>query len=248
MGSVTDVGLYQAANSITNQYVGLVFSAMAIDYFPRLAAVQNDKNKQNEIVNQQTEIVLLIVAPLASLLIITSPLLIKILLTENFYSIINVIRWMGLAIFFKAMAFPMGYISYSKGDKKTFFWFEGILGNIIQLTFGCFLYYQYGLLGLGVSYLLTYIYGVLAYIVLTKKKYCFQFEKEVIKLIAVLSVFMALIFISSFIANAILSYTLMLVFLIVLSAFCLLELNKRIDIKGMLSRFKPHRVSDQNEH
>jgi len=33
-GSVDNVGLYQAANSITNQYVGVVFSAMSLDFFP----------------------------------------------------------------------------------------------------------------------------------------------------------------------------------------------------------------------
>lgn len=32
-GSLKDVGLYQAANSITNQYVGVVFAAMGADFF-----------------------------------------------------------------------------------------------------------------------------------------------------------------------------------------------------------------------
>ncbi|MFK2296755.1 hypothetical protein ACIXMS_19505 [Bacteroides fragilis] len=32
-GSLNDVGLYQAANSITNQYVGVVFAAMGADFF-----------------------------------------------------------------------------------------------------------------------------------------------------------------------------------------------------------------------
>lgn len=38
-GSLKDVGLYQAANSITNQYVGVVFAAMGADFFPRLSGV-----------------------------------------------------------------------------------------------------------------------------------------------------------------------------------------------------------------
>ena len=41
-GSVDTVGLYQAANSLTNQYVGMVFAAMSLDYFPRLSAAPSD--------------------------------------------------------------------------------------------------------------------------------------------------------------------------------------------------------------
>ncbi|MFK2296756.1 hypothetical protein ACIXMS_19510 [Bacteroides fragilis] len=52
-------------------------------------------------VNQQSEIVMLIVAPLAILLIVTAPLLIRLLLSEEFLSIIPVVRWMGLGIFLK---------------------------------------------------------------------------------------------------------------------------------------------------
>ena len=33
-GSADTLGLYQAANSVTNQYSGMVFAAMAMDYFP----------------------------------------------------------------------------------------------------------------------------------------------------------------------------------------------------------------------
>ena len=56
-GSVADVGLFQAANSITNQYMGIVFSALALDYFPRLSAAAADKERFDMVVNRQIEIV-----------------------------------------------------------------------------------------------------------------------------------------------------------------------------------------------
>ena len=71
-GSLKDVGLYQAANSITNQYVGVVFAAMGADFFPRLSGVSNDNIKVRTLVNQQSEIVMLIVTPLAILMIMTA--------------------------------------------------------------------------------------------------------------------------------------------------------------------------------
>ena len=141
-GSLQDVGLYQAANSITNQYVGVVFAAMGADFFPRLSGVSKDNTKIRALVNQQSEIVMLIVAPLAILLIMTAPLMIRLLLSKEFLPLISVVRFMGIGLFFKAMAYPMGYISFAKGDKKFFFWFDGVTGNIMTLILNIIFYYK----------------------------------------------------------------------------------------------------------
>lgn len=129
-GTLHDVGLYQAANSMTNQYAGLVFTAMSLDFFPRLSAVANNNIQVRELVNRQSEIVVLVIAPIVSLVILFSPLLIRILFTYEFLSLIPVIRLMALGLFFKAVAFPMGYISFAKGD-KTFFFGLKVCGEIL---------------------------------------------------------------------------------------------------------------------
>ena len=143
-GSLSDVGLFQAANSITNQYIGLVFTAMATDFYPRLSAISSNNDRIRELVNQQSEIVLLVVVPLAMLIIITTPLLIRILLTDDFASIVPIIRFMGLGVIFKAIAFPMGYISFSKGDKMYFFSVEGIYTNLKSFFVHALFYYFWG--------------------------------------------------------------------------------------------------------
>ena len=120
------VGLYQAANSITNQYTGMVFAAMAMDFFPRLSKAASDNRLMRDVVNRQSEIVAIIIAPASILLILTSPVLIHILLTSKFMPASPLMRWMGLGILFRALMVPMGYISFAKGNKKLFFWLEGI--------------------------------------------------------------------------------------------------------------------------
>ena len=44
-GGVEQVGLYNAGFAIINTYVGMVFSAMATDYFPRLSGIVSDQAK-----------------------------------------------------------------------------------------------------------------------------------------------------------------------------------------------------------
>ena len=93
-GNAADVGLYQAASSISNQYIGLVFSAMAVDYLPRLAAISTDNVKVREIVTNQLEIVMLVVTPLVIGIIVTAPLVVRLLLTHEFLPIVVLLRLM----------------------------------------------------------------------------------------------------------------------------------------------------------
>jgi len=63
-GGVDQVGLYSAGFAIINTYVGMVFTAMGTDYYPRLSAVAGDDTKQTQTITQQAEIPLLILAPI----------------------------------------------------------------------------------------------------------------------------------------------------------------------------------------
>ena len=70
MGSIDDVGLFNAGFTIVNTYVGLVFTAMATDYYPRLSAIASDNDSFVRAINQQAEISLLLLAPIIIALII----------------------------------------------------------------------------------------------------------------------------------------------------------------------------------
>ena len=175
-GGLSDVGLYQAGLSITNQFIGLVFVAMGTDFFPRLSAISTDNKKVKEMVNQQAEIVVLIAAPLLIALLVTAPLIIRILLTPEFDPIIKFIRLLSLGMLFKAATYAVGYIAFAKGDKKVFFWFDGVSGNMLTLIFNIIAYNFWGVLGLGVSFVISYFIFFLAVLILTKILYDFSFE------------------------------------------------------------------------
>lgn len=234
LGSVEDVGLFQAATSLTNQYAGLVFTAMAMDYFPRLSAVASDNAEVRKLVNNQTEIVILIVAPIVALVILFAPLIVRILLTTEFNSIIPVIQIMALGLFFKSISYPMGYISFSKGDKKTFFWLEGVGSNALNLTLSVLLYHFWGVPGLGIAFGGCFLIYIFVYLFITRRLYDYRPSKVLISLILPLSIFVALTFACSLLSKGYLSYSLMALLSMAISAFCLFELNKRLDIRAMI--------------
>lgn len=234
-GSVSDVGLFQAANSITNQYSGLIFAAMAADFYPRLSAVSKDTRKVNELVNEQTEIVMLLIMPIAGLIIITAPLLIRILLTEEFLPISHLIKLMGFSLIFKAIAYPIGYISFSHGDKKYFFCVEGLWINLkTLLLFICF-FYLWGLIGLGYAAIISGIIDIFVAILLNKWRYNFNYNKSVFMLSCKLLPMSAIILLIAIIGNdKIYTWPILIFIYIFMTWYSYQQLNKRVDVFNII--------------
>ncbi len=239
-GGVEQVGYYQAANTISNQYLGLVFTAMNLDYYPRLAAIAGQRKKVNQLVNEQLQIVLIIVAPLLSILIVGAPVIIRVLLSKDFLIITPLVQMMAFGMFFKAFSFPLGYISFSRGDKKVFFWLEGVLVNALLLTFNLILYNIYGLKGLAASFILLYLVYSVIMIIITYKLYKFRFTKESLNLFLVLGCAIAIIYGTLyFTKSAYYMYIMQAILIIMIGWYSISQLEKRLQIKSIiLSKLK----------
>lgn len=236
LGSIEDVGLFQAANSLTNQYAGLVFAAMSMDFFPRLSAVSSNDTKIKELVNSQLEIVVLLFAPIIVLIIICAPIIIKLLLSEEFLSISPVVKIMAYGIFLKAIIYPMGYISFAKGDKKTFFVLEGVLGNLLHLILSVAFYYLWGVTGLGIAFCAGFFIYIFVYVFVTKKMYNYSMTRGIVILVFLLSVSIMVSLCCSFAAGEYWSYIVMCIIAVLLLTYCTVQLNKRIDFVNYLKK------------
>lgn len=164
-GGIEEVGLFTAGFTIVNTYAGMVFNAMATDYYPRLAAVNHDNNKGNLIINQQIEIATLIIAPLMVLCIVFMPLVIKILFSNQFLQANIFIIWASAGIIFKAVSWALSYNFIAKGEARQFIINEvGAKFYSMPLQFGG--YYFMGLEGLGIAFLLSYfLYSIQLYLI-----------------------------------------------------------------------------------
>ena len=180
IGGVDQVGLYNSGWSIIGQSTGLVFAAMTTDYFPRLAAINNDNLKIGVLVNQQAEIVILILAPISIFLIGSMPIIIQLLYTPAFLPVIIFANWTVLSILLKGLVWPVGFIFPAKGDIKTFGLIEisAAIFNILTNILG---YYLYGLEGLGISFIINYIFGLAVTLSIAYKKYGFRYDKLTLK-------------------------------------------------------------------
>lgn len=184
-GSLGEVGLYSAANSITNQYAGLVFSAMAVDYFPRLAAVAADNTHVTELANRQTELVAFVMAPIVILVVIFTPFVIDILLTPNFAPAIPLIRWMSVGVLLKAASFPLGYIAFAKDNRRLFFWMESVGCNLLFIVMSALGFHFFGIMGLGYSMVAEYSIVLTLYYLINRFAYGFRYNFKALQAVAV---------------------------------------------------------------
>ena len=236
-GNLSDLGLYNAGQAIVEGYVGMVFTAMATDYFPRLSGVIGDDGKWKQLVNEQSELVIIILSIVLVLLISTTPILIRILLSKEFLASQDFILWAVLSIPLKGLVWVTGFVILAQGDNKLFLKVE-VITNVILLGLNLFFYKFYGLNGLGISIIVSFFISLIIMIAVLQSKYSFRFSKEVIgltlKSLLSLSLCLACIKYLGF-PNA---YYAQAVIVLITISCSLYELNKRVNLKGILIYIK----------
>jgi O-antigen/teichoic acid export membrane protein len=243
-GDLDDVGLYNAGFAIIGTYVGLVFTAMGTDYYPRLSGIAHDNQKANALINQQAEVAILILAPILVVFITFISWIVILLYSTKFIPINNMIQWAALGMFFKAVSWSMAFILLAKGNSKLFFLNE-LIANIYVLGLSLLGYSLYGLDGLGISFLISYIiYAVQVYF-LTKGKYQFSFDSAFFKIFGLQ---MGLGIICFVITKSIASpwnYVVALPFIALSIWYSFIELDKRLDLRGILINFKNNKKGER---
>jgi O-antigen/teichoic acid export membrane protein len=233
-GGIEQVGLYNSGWGVIGQYTSIIFTAMATDYFPRLSAINTDDVKVKELVRQQAVIAILIMTPLLALLIIMMPLVIRILYTPEFLPIVMFANLTILGMQFKAISWAMGYVFLAKGNGRLFLILE-IISGIVILVLNLLFYYLFGLNGLGISFILSYIFGMgLSYSVL-KWKYNFSLPREFYGKLFVAYGFVVLCFLTVFIPDTTLKYIAGVFVLVLATLFSFFNLNKLMDLNSYIS-------------
>ncbi|MGV8947018.1 MAG: O-antigen translocase [Lutibacter sp.] len=235
-GGVADVGLYNAGFAIISTYVGLIFTAMATDYYPRLSAVAYNNKLSKEAINQQAEIAILILAPILIIFLVFINWAVIILYSKQFIAINSMIYWAALGMFFKAASWAVAFLFLAKGASKLFFWNE-LITNIYLLGLNLFGYYYWGLTGLGISFLASYFIYLLQVFIIAKLKFDFAFDRAFLKIFGIqLSLAVCSFLAVKFIRQPY-PYFIGVVLIIISSWYSYKELDKRLGIKSIIANF-----------
>ena len=236
-GGVEAVGLFTAGYVIMTTYVGMVFKAMGTDYYPRLAAVNKDNGKCKEIINQQGEIAILILAPLVISCIIFMPFIIRLIYSSEFLAATDYVLWAILGMMFKAASWAISFSFIAKAEAKLFIINETII-NIVLLVFQVAGYYFSGLVGLGVAFMLGNLIYLIQVYLIARRRYEFGFSSSFLTVYVIQFTMVLLSFIVVHVWHSNYAYIIHCILFVLSAFYSIIELNKRMNLRQFFLKNK----------
>jgi PST family polysaccharide transporter len=151
------VGHYQAAYSLAVQFASFVLSAMAFDFYPRVAAVAKNNEQANRMVNQQAEIGMLLAGPGALATLGLAPLVIWTFYSAKFANSVDILCWNCLGVIAQVASYPLGYLLIARNEPKLFFWSE-VVKYTVQVGLAWLGIHYWGLTGAGIAYFASFAF------------------------------------------------------------------------------------------
>ena len=239
------VGFYSAGFLIVNAYVGMIFTAMSTDYFPRLAAINTDNNKMNIAVNQQADVAILLITPVIVLFLTFAPFIVELLYSSKFNVIIGFVTFGVLGTFFKAVSFSLGYVIIAKGHSKVFITLS-LIFNSLFLIISVVSYNIGGLTGVGIGFLVYYFIHFIALKVLTKYLYEISLTRSFYRTFLICAIICGSSFMATLVESPYLRYVLIFLLVVISIYYSVLQFDKKMDLKAIIKSIFKKDIKDSD--
>ena len=194
VGDTSVVGHYQAGITLVNKYMGIIFTAIIMEYYPRLSQVSSSQKRTSIFVSHEISIMLWILLPVIAIFIASSELIISLLYSSEFLLITPFVVWAVIGTIFRAISWCMAYVILTRGDGKVYLVTES-LSAITCITLNILAYNLWGLEGLGFAYMAWYIIYTIIIGAVYRIRYNLRLNSEIIRLatIATLAIVISVI-------------------------------------------------------
>lgn len=187
------VGVYTATVTLSSYYVGFVLAAMGADFMPRLTAAARDNGTLNRLINEQTEMGILIAVPGVLATLALAPWVMKVFYSGAFVQGADVVRWQILGVFLRVVSWPLGYALIAKGKSLIYMLTELVTGIVnIGLILLCMRFWK--LEGVGISFALLYLFYTLMMAIVMRRLTGFHWSVTASKILAPAVLFLGAIF------------------------------------------------------
>lgn len=175
-------GIYQAAWGISGMFAGFILGAMATDFYPRLTAVANDHGQVNRLINEQTEIGILLGLPGLLATLAFAPLIMRVFYSAEFLPGAELLPWFVLGIFGQVVSWPMGFTLVAQGAAGWFVTAE-FCANVLRLSLSIILLRWLGLWGTALAVPLLYFFYTALLVWICRRLTGFRWTSALLKLL-----------------------------------------------------------------
>lgn len=237
--NLSTVGYYQAGVTIITSYFGIVIISMSTDYYPRISAINTNNILLKEELNKQTEVGLAIIFPLAIAFLIFSPLIIRVLYSSSFINTISYTDYAILGAIIYVCSNNLGIILLAK-QKPNVFLITTTIQKLVLVMLSIFLFNEFGLKGLGVTYLIMALLHLLLMLTIMYKLYDITFNKYIYINLLLILFFSVLVLLIRDISNLYIKYVVLFFIILGSSFYSFLFLKNKLGfdiIKKVKSKF-----------
>ncbi|HMM12751.1 MAG TPA: oligosaccharide flippase family protein [Bacteroidales bacterium] len=236
LGGTEEVGFFSAGFAIVNGYVGLVFTAMGTDYYPRLAEINNNRAKYTELINQQAEIAILLLSPIIMIFLMLSPTIIILMYSSDFLPIVGFMQWTMIGMIFRPASWTISYLFIAKGDMKSFLSTDLSI-KFINLPLFLIFYKYFGLTGLGIAFMINNLIYMLLVFFVSRRKYEFKLSHSFYKIFYFYLILIILYMAVNFYLEINFKNILLTVLLVVSILYSLSSLDRRLYFFSYIKSF-----------
>lgn len=230
------IGFYDVALTIMVSYVGLVFTSMASDFYPKLTSIVNLKKECHTLINNQIQIALLLVLPVVIGILSFDSFFITLFYTNQFLPVIMILQMGLFSVIIKAISWPLSFYLLALKSNRDFFSLE-LIADFFNVTLSILFYNLFGLQGLGLAMGLNFLLYVIFISYLLITKYGFIYEKSTLTMIFICFSFYTITFIFSLIHyefNLIIS----ILGFVIICFYSLYQIDKRVNLKQIIVKIK----------
>jgi PST family polysaccharide transporter len=188
-------GLFHAAWTLGGLYVGLVLQAMGTDFYPRLVAAAQDDAHCNRLVDEQTQVSMLLAGAGVVATLVLAPLLLAMLYSRGFAAGADALRWICLGMVLRVLTWPAGYIIIARGYQRLFIAVE-LAWTAVNLALSWLLVQWWGVEGAGIAFFLSYVVHAALVFPLVRHASGFRLSRESTRILLPLAAFIATAFLA----------------------------------------------------
>ncbi len=189
----------------------------------------------NRLVNEQTEVAVLLAVPGLLATLVLAPWIIRIFYTAQFAQSADLLQWFVLGCLGRVISWPMGYILLAKGASRWFIFTETVTNCVhVALTWAGLK--LIGIEGVAVAFCVLYVLYVVLMLIVTKQLVGFAWSAEVRKMLFSLVAIVASVFAAARLLPKVHATVVGAIVTFVVAVYCLRELIKRIGPEHKISR------------
>lgn len=165
-----DVGIYQAGYTLVNSYVGLLFTAISMEYYPRLSAVGTSPRRCAVVASHEIKVAMCVLLPVVPIFVALRPTMVQILYSPAFAPVESYLLFAAPGIVLRALSWCLAFVILARGDGRIYVVTE-LLSAAAYIALNIAAWNLGGFAALGTAYALWYAFYTIVCLAVFRYRY-----------------------------------------------------------------------------